>query len=302
MKSRTLKKTRHYIEYALLILACRIVRKMSLAAALRTANALGDATFRILRIRRCVTEENLRAAFPEKRPGEIEEIARSAYRHAARTGIELIRGPAEGKEGLLGRVRFVRRELLDEALEAGRGAVLLTGHFGNWELFGAALVHAGYPVSFVVREQNNRMTDRVINGIRTQTGAEVIPLGMAIRGVIRNLRANKFVALVADQDAGRRGVFVEFFGRPSSTAAGPAALAIKTGAPVLFGYAVREARGRHVLYAESIPVPAGLTEEETVRTVLQDYSDQLERRIREHPDHWFWMHKRWKTRIPEQAG
>jgi KDO2-lipid IV(A) lauroyltransferase len=297
MKSKALKPIQHRIEYILLLWTRRIVWQMPLASVLKIADAVGTITFRVLKIRRRVAEENLRAAFPEKSAAEIEKIALGAYRHMSRTSFELVHSPVEKKEDVLRRVRFMNRELLDKALAAGKGAVLLTGHFGNWELFGSALAHAGYPVSFVVKEQKNKWTDAVINRFRTACGAEVIPLGLAIRGVIRNLRANKFVALVADQDAGRRGVFVRFFGRPSSTAIGPAALALRTGAPILFGYAVREGTSRHVFYAEALPVPAGLSEEETVRSVLQEYSDRLERRIRERPDHWFWMHKRWKTRL-----
>jgi KDO2-lipid IV(A) lauroyltransferase len=128
-----------------------------------------------------------------------------------------------------------------------------------------------------------------------------IPRGAALRGILKALREKKFVAILADQDAGSNGIFVDFLGRPASTGRGPAAFVLKTQAPIVFCVAIREPNGRHRVEAESLTFdlsqngPA-LSEEEKLKFVTQAWTRVLEKYIRQYPDHWFWMHRRWKTK------
>ena len=265
-------------------------------AAMYAADCLGLFIFSILKIRRQVTEQNLKDAFPSKTRQERYTIARNTYLHFARMSFEVIRLARLKREEILSLGIFENKRLYDEAIRTGKGCILLTGHFGNWELFGAYISQMGYPVSFLVKKQTNPLTDCLLHQFREHVGAEIIPLGPAVRGIIKGLRANRFVAMVADQDAGPGGVFVNFFNRPTSTASGPAALAIKTGAPVIFGISIRQKDGRYRFISEKIQVAYkdGLTET-NIRSFLTAYSRLLEKAVRMYPDHWFWMHRRWKT-------
>lgn len=291
-----MKKIQHWIEYIALLSVIRLIDFFPWRWLHTLGGWLGWLTFCVTRIRRKVTLENLRLAFPEWDTKTRADAALNTYRQMGRTALEFMKLASSRKEEVIQRCDLKHSELLDAALERGKGALLLTGHFGNWELFGSLLAYCGYPFSCIAREQKNPLTDRVINRIRKRSGAKVIPLGVSIREVIRNLRANRFVAIVADQDAGRDGVFVDFFGRPSSTSPGVAALALKTGAVIVFGYAVRQSDGRHRMVMEPFPVPEHpLPKEALEKQILQTYSARLEALVRETPDHWFWMHKRWKT-------
>jgi KDO2-lipid IV(A) lauroyltransferase len=266
-----------------------------LPLVLRVADAVGSIFYRS-GMRRDVTLDNLRRAFPEKSSKEIKTIAESAYRQFGRMLFEYMRFPALDSKTVLESCELVNRHLLDEALASGRGGVLVAGHFGNWELMGAYLARLGYPIYFLVGEQRNRLVDDVMNKHRERMGIRIIHRGIAVRGVIRALRDNGFVAMLSDQDARSAGEFVEFFGRPASTFQGPAVFALKTGASIFFGGPIRIANGRHRVVIERFDVEGldGVTPE-NVRLLTQAYTSALERIVRRHPDHWFWMHRRWKT-------
>ncbi|HEX9935396.1 MAG TPA: lysophospholipid acyltransferase family protein, partial [bacterium] len=139
--------------------------------------------------------------------------------------------------------------------------------------------------------------DDMMNRNRERMGAGIIHMGIAVRGVIKVLRNNGIIALLSDQDAGREGVFVDFFGRPSSVHQGPAVFALKMGSPVIFMNAVRLPEGRMRIVLKAVKSD-GLNEAtpENVRKVTQAYTTLLEKAIRQYPDHWFWMHRRWKTK------
>jgi KDO2-lipid IV(A) lauroyltransferase len=295
-----MKRIRHRIEYGILVSAVFLLNRLPLKAVLAFADALGWTAFRILRIRRKVTLDNLRIAFPEKTEAERIAIGGRSYRNFAKMIFEYSRFPVLKKEDVLSLCTVEDREKIDRVLAGGKGAVLVAGHFGNWELMGAALAMMGYPVSFLVGEQHNKLVDDMMNRNRERMGISVIHMGVAVRGVIKALRGNGFVALLSDQDAGREGVFVDFFGKPSSTHQGPAVFALKMGSPVLFGSAVRLSGGRMHMESEVLRFD-DLKEvtPENIRTVTQAYTRLLEQAIRRHPDHWFWMHRRWKTKPPD---
>ena len=120
----------------------------------------------------------------------------------------------------------------------------------------------------------------------------------SLRDILKALRQKKFVAILADQDAGRGGIFVNFMGRPASTAQGPAAFVMKAGAPIVFVVSLRQQGGKHVVESEALyfgDLPSHWSEEEKLRHITQAWTDVLEKYVRRYPDHWFWMHRRWKT-------
>jgi KDO2-lipid IV(A) lauroyltransferase len=302
MASKLRRKLRHRTEYVFLLALMGIVRRVSLKTSHRIANGLGRISFTVLRIRRRVTLDNLRMAFPEKSEKELKGIAFRAYKNFAKMMMEYIRFPIMDRDTVLSLCEVQGRENLDWAVKNGKGAVLVAGHFGNWELMGACLAHMGYPVSFLVGRQKNKLVDDQMNRYREGMGVKLIHMGVAVRGVIRALRSNEWVAMLADQDAHREGVFVDFMGRKASNHQGPAVFALRTSAPILFGSAIRRPDGKHLMVAELLRFD-GLTEvtPENILTVTQAYTALLEKKVREYPDQWFWMHRRWKTK-PEPTG
>ena len=271
------------------------LRALSWERARATGERLGDGV-RGLGLRRRVALENLALAFPQWSVAEREGVLREHYRELGRVVAEyahldrLARAP-------LGEV-FVETAGI-EVLEPlrGRGAILLSGHFSNFELMGA-MVARWNPVDFLVKPLSNAGVERFIAGRRAEAGVGCISTSDGTRGVYQALAAGRWVAILADQDAGRRGLSVPFFGRPASTAAGPARLSLKTGAPIVMGFAVRRPDGRFDLQVES---PLELAEPETPDAVLRltaQHVAVLETRVRARPELWFWLHRRWKTRAP----
>jgi Kdo2-lipid IVA lauroyltransferase/acyltransferase len=269
------------------------------AGARAVGERLGDAV-RGLGLRRRVARENLAAAFPEWSEAERERVLREHYRELGRVAAEY---------GLLGRLtRAPQGEVIVasrgmETLEAlrGRGALLLSGHFSNFELMGAMLGRLN-PVDFLVKPLSNAGVERRIARLREAAGVGCIRTSDGTRAVLRALAAGRWVAILADQDAGRHGIFVPFFGRPASTPAGPARLSLHARAPVVMGFAVRRADGRFDLEVERPLEAPDPDAPDAVERLTARHVALLEARIRTRPEMWFWLHRRWKTRPPAEAA
>jgi KDO2-lipid IV(A) lauroyltransferase len=243
-----------------------------------------------------VTLENLRASFPEKPDSERLRIARTCYRGFATTALEFARLPVLSPEERVARCTLMGREHLDRAVEQGSGAILLTGHFGNWEWLASVLPLLGYPTNVVVGEQRNPRVGARMDAVRRAVGVGVLSATHDLRGILQALSRREFVAIVADQDAGRDGIFIDFLGRPASTAVGPVRLARRFQVPIQMGFAVRLPGGRFCLeLAEPFLVPQEGEEADIHRLFTERWSGILEGYVRAHPEQWFWMHRRWKT-------
>ncbi|MBN2564341.1 MAG: lysophospholipid acyltransferase family protein [Candidatus Eisenbacteria bacterium] len=294
---------RHRMEYAAVRAAQAAICLMPAALARAAGAFLGDVAFSVFRVRRRVVMKHLRRIFGgETSEEELVAIARESYRNFGRMTFEYGRFPMLRLRDVERVVKLTGGAHLDDALAKGGGAILVASHFGNWEL-AATLATMGYPLTFLVGEQHNILVDRLMNRLRERFGVQTVPVTGNLMGVLRALRNNRIVAMLSDQDAGRSGVFVDFLGEKASTPYGPARMSARTGAPLIPGVAVREERGRHELII-CPPVerpPADLPAEEQVRLLTQGYTSVFERFIRERPDHYFWMHRRWKTRPSEEA-
>lgn len=291
-----LKKFRHLLEYLFFLSMGLFTRILPYRWALAFGAKFGSFGFCCIPIRKQVTLDNLAMALPEKSESERLAIARQVYRHLGIMAIEHLRFPLMSPQDLLELVVFEGEDVLKAALARGKGVIITGGHFGNWEIMGCSISAAGYPTSFVVADIHNRYLDRMINEHRASMGVKIIPKGVAIRGVLQDLKDNRCIALLMDQDAGKNGCFVEFFGRQASTPKGPAKYALKTGAAIMLTLSFRQPDGRLKIVFEEIKID-DLTGngEETIREITQRATTRLEERIREFPDHWFWMHRRWKT-------
>lgn len=295
------KRIRHRIEYFSTKALVTLVQVLPYRFSLGLGSFLGDLAFSLFRIRRKVSLENLKRAFGEKYDNkELKRIARRAYRNIGRGFVEYAMFPPL-KNGKLERlVEFEGLENFDKALKNKKGAVVVAGHFGSWELMGAATRQRGYPIDFLVGEQHNLLVDNLMNKYRQLMGIGIIKMGAATRGVIKALRNNRFVAMLSDQDAGRDGTIVSFFGCPASTPKGPAAFALKTDSPVIMGFIIRQDdKKQKVILEKPINIQRSENKEEDIKNLTQAYTSLLEDYIRKYPDHWFWPHRRWKSTLKE---
>ena len=298
-----MRHLKHLLEYAGLLVLTKIAQVLPLSFVLSLGTALGRFIFSILKIRRNVVFENLSYAFPEKKVTELYKIARRNYENFGMMVLEYLRLPKLSAKEIDTLVRFRSQEdklLVDKVLQKGKGAICVTAHFGNWEYLGPLLA-ARYPMIFLYQHQNNPYVDKFIMRTRIANGVESIARGSALRGILKALRQRKFVGLLADQDAGRSGIFVDFFGRPASTAQGPAAFVLRTGAPMLLGFTIRQQDGTHLLATEMLQcdLQQDWNDEQKMYEITKQWTQILEKYIRLYPDHWFWMHRRWKTRPPQ---
>jgi KDO2-lipid IV(A) lauroyltransferase len=275
----------------------RLVRSLPADASVRLGSAMGRLAFDVLGFRRKVVLSNLERHLPEIRShADRLRLGRASYMGFGMALAEFGRLPLVDDRYLGEKIAADGLDHLDKARRRGKGAILVTGHFGSWELMGCALVRMGYPVDFVVGIQRNPLVQDLMNGLRRGAGIEVIDIH-STHAIVRAIRHNRFLAMLSDQDAGSRGVFVEFLNEQASTAAGAARLAVLTGAPVITGFIIRTANTRHRVVIEPpiYPDPSRDREEEVLR-ITEAYSRTIEAYVRRYPDHWLWAHRRWKSR------
>ncbi len=265
-------------------------------SAQRLGAILGSGAFYIVGGRKRVAMENLRHAFPEKTEDERLAITKGAFRNFGIAFVELLWFPNFTKTNLFQIVSLSNEQAVYDAEKAGKGIILLTGHFGSWELSGltaGAIVQSQLVI--IVQTQNNLLVDKVINEHRCALGNRVVPMGMAVREIIRTLNNHGAVALAADQSAAMESIHIEFFGRKVTTHEGPAVFSLKTGAPIIMQFIIRQPDMSYVFRFEPISTE-NLPEdhEAAVEELTKRHTKMLEQYIRQYPDQWLWLHRRWK--------
>jgi KDO2-lipid IV(A) lauroyltransferase len=269
--------------------------------ALRVAAAAALVGYAIVRPLRRTGMRNLALAFPDRPVAERRRILRHSMANLGRMVAELAHLPRMTADDLRQTVVFEDEAWWAANVGAPRdtGALILSGHFGNWELLVFAHGMRGFPVSMVHRTIANPLVDRWLNLLRARAGTRLVRKRQAAGGVLRALHDRELLVLPFDQNSTRGlGVFVDFFGVPASTNAGIARLARRTGAPVVPAFIVREGRsGQHRVHVlPIIYVQRSGDAESDVRRATQQFSDVFESMVRRHPEQWLWVHKRWKTR------
>lgn len=290
---------RTYIEYALAWTILKSLGALPRAAAIRLAQAVG-ALARTLRPRLSRhAETNLRLAFPDLDERERERILRGVFSNLGRLLGEISRFPRFNRDNISSIVVYEGLENFLAARDEGRGVILLTGHIGAWELSVFAHSLYGHPMSFLKRNVDNPLVERLAESYRLRHGNRSIDKRGSVREILKTLKAGGVVGILADLNATREeGVFVDFFGVPASTTAGVATLALRTGAVVLPGYIVwdDEAKIHRLHFEKPIETISTGNQKEDVITNTQRYTKALEEIIRRYPDQWLWIHRRWKTR------
>jgi Kdo2-lipid IVA lauroyltransferase/acyltransferase len=294
-----MKSWRHRLEFVAVALVAGIVRLMPARMAAACGTAIGNAFYLVDRPHRELAVANLEAAFPRRSPPECRAVARAVFAHFGRLLVALLRFSRLPRDRMLELVEFEGDERVRHAQAQGRGVLFFTGHFGFWELH--AIVHgvAFGRVAVLARALDNPYLHAMLERVRTCTGNTVIYRRSAMRRVLRALAANEGVAILVDQHIqGADAVYVDFFNRPVATTSALAALALRTGAPVIPVFAVPLPGGRYRMVYEHAVSPPSENGAAGVREFTQRCTDVLEMYVRRHPELWLWMHRRWRDLEP----
>lgn len=281
-------------------MALAALRSGDRRGSLARGRRLGRLVQRVAPLRRRVAWQNLEAAFPEMSESRRRETLNRVYENFGCVLADFARAGRRPVEPIDESIRVDNLEAVEAAQRAGRGGLLLTAHYGNWEALGAAVAQAGFPVTMLGARQRNLAVERLFDELRTARGARTTTRRRGLRPVVSALRRGEFVATLADQDGGRDGFFVPFLGRTASVQAGVFQLAARLGTPVITGFSYREGDRWHARLDDPVfPDPAageGSAADAEARRLAEVYTRRVEEAVQRRPDHWFWFHRRWKTR------
>jgi KDO2-lipid IV(A) lauroyltransferase len=291
----------HRAEYYTMRATIQALRALSWSAAGKVGESLGRLGYRPLGIRKRVVEKQIAAAFPELSQQRVRELSIASYAHLGRSFVETALLDTLGKRGLIDLVETVDGwELVEQVMARGRGAVLVTGHIGNWELAGAYVAARGVPLDAIARGMANPLFDAFLNHTREEMGMTIVHDSEAVRRTPRSLRAGRAVAFVADQGVlGLASTFVPFFGRPAKTPRGAAVFALRFEVPVLFVVAIRQPNGRYRILVERIEARQTGDRDRDVDAIVARFTERLEHWVRIVPAQYFWQHRRWKRQPPD---
>ena len=293
-------------DYLLQYLTANLVIFLAQALPLRTALRWGECAGRLAaalsRGRRKIAVENLRRAYPEMSEEEAGSMAVRVFEHFGRSIVEgavahrLIRPSTYRRH-----IRIAHEDRLSRVIAEGNGGILVTAHLGVWEVMGRLHQFEGLRLHNVYRSVKNPLLDRMIRRRRTEIGQVMVDREGALPKLLRVLRRKGYIGLLIDQHAKRDGVWVSFFGRPASTTPGPALLALRTGAPILTVYSRRlPGTYRFELFVDE-PIYAKPTGDRTadIERVTRELSRRMEGYVRQCPEQWLWLHRRWREPPPE---
>lgn len=291
-----MKLLRHLIEYSLIKIMEAIVSAPPLRAATRWGESLGSTLRRVLPRRSALVLENLRAAFPWKRPEEIRVIADRFWRNLGRIAVEFIRAREVVPDPLGDAHDVSNLDVLKAALAENRGVIIVASHYCNWEINGIILDRLvkglGGRFTAISRPMKNPFAEAWVQSRRAAEGMPVILHRQAVRESLRTLRRGEAIGALVDQNLYTGGIFVDFFGRPAATTFLPALLHSRTGSPIVLSWVTRE-DGRFHIHFERVAFPIVL-DDERYSAWTRVINERLESIIREKPEWWFWIHNRWK--------
>jgi len=296
---------RETVEFAVVWAFVHSLRLLPRGLARAVGAAIGSWAYRGLGRLRRVGLRNLEMAFPGLTPRDREAILRSEYRNLGFLLAEFCKMPNYTAETASRFIRYDGLENYLRARERGKGVLVLTGHLGAWEL--SSFYHSlmGMPMGMVIRRLDNPLVDAFVNRIRCLRGNRVIHKDDFARGLISSMRKGETVGILMDTNmTPPQGVFVPFFGVEACTASGMARIAEKTGAAVVPGFLLwEESERRYVLrFGPELDVVHTGDAEQDALTNTAAFTAAIERYVRQYPEQWLWMHRRWKTRPPGEAG
>ncbi len=301
MNSKKLRQSiSRYLGWLGLIFSSLIIKVIPGWCLYALARNMARLGYLIARKQRKIALDCLNIAFgQEKTKDQIEQIAKDCFTFMAKSGLE-IRFLMERPQTLKARVEIAGKNNLDAALSKGRGAILVSAHFGNFPLMLAKLSLEGYKISGIMRYMRDTRAEKIFMQKRTQLGIKTIysqPRQLCVEETIKTLRNNELVFIPLDQNFGTGGVFVDFFGRKAATATGPVVLALRTKASILPCFIIRQKDDRHkIVFEQPLILEEAKVSEESIVTNIQRLTNIIESYIRKYPAEWGWIHRRWKSR------
>lgn len=293
---------RHRLEHGAVVFVRAIVRLLPDVVVRQLGALLGLTFYALDRVHRRVADTNLATAFPNRDRRERRALTRAMFVHFGRLLFELLKFSTLGPDGMRARIEFEGRERAESAYAQGKGVLFFTGHFGFWEIHAIGHALSLPPIGVLARALDNPHLNTLLEQVRGSTGNWVIYRQGAIRKVLRALAAGQGVAMLIDQHMhSPDAIYVDFFERPAATTSMLAALAMRTGAPVVPVFALPLAGGRYRLIYEHPVPPPDQDSPDGVREFTQRCTDVLEMYVRRHPTLWLWMHRRWRdARLPAE--
>jgi len=256
---------------------------------------LGSVAYRFASDQRAIAERHLNLSLDLEDGTSADHVIRRCFQNLGKNFIEFVRFPHTSTKRNREIVTFEGTERIDGALARGNGAIILTGHFGNWELLAANLAEQVSPLTPIARRLRSRRLDALVRHWRVAAGYSTIDRDNAARDILRCLKRNELVGVLADVDTSVEGVFVDFFGRPAYTPYSPVAIALKTGAPLLPTFIIRQPDDSHRVIVEpplELKTTGNRNQDLLINT--QMFTGIIESYVRRYPEQWIWMHQRWK--------
>jgi KDO2-lipid IV(A) lauroyltransferase len=288
-----------YIVYKLLRAMILVLGFIPFSVAQFIGKMAGTLAFMVPMSRKKVALENILCSFDGMMTRtEARKLLRKVYLHFGQMFLEVPHAMRLSPQNIHKYVVFDSEQNLRDALAKGKGVLALTGHFGNWELMAAAVaMHFGNS-SVVARPLDFKPADQLMIDLRSRYGSEIIPARRGMRHLIRAARRNKIIGILLDQNVDwYDGTFVDFLGRPACVNKGLALLALKTGAPVIPFFSVRDKSGRYrIIIGKEVALIRTGDKTRDIEDNTALFTSIIESYVRKYPHHWFWFHKRWKTR------
>jgi len=271
-------------------------RMRSDVGRMRLGRTIGGAMMRLDQRRLEITASNVAHAFPDRNEEERANIVRGSYDNLGITLAELLAFPSMTAEHIMHRMQIPDIEHVKERAAQGLPNVLISGHYGNWELIAlAGALHAQTPFVIVAHPLKNRSADVLLNSYRTRFGNRIVPMHSAARELVRVMREGGTVAFLADQHADEsRDPSIEFFGRATPTYEAPAALALKFNATMWCAFARRQQDGSYIAPLSAVPMADLGTTRDDARELTRRHVVLLEAAVQEEPHLWSWQHRRWR--------
>lgn len=284
------------LEYILFLSLSFFFRLIGLNLARKFSFVIAFIFYHLIPIRRDVVFDNLRHAFPQYSEDKIKQIAYGSYQSFCITLSEILYMPWLSETKLKSIMICNDKNKILQRYEEGKGVILLSAHLGNWEYLATSVAaQINQKFSVVVKPQRNPYVNKWMNKYRTKWTNDVVPLGVSIRNIFSVLLNKGIVAMVADQRGPEESLKLEFFGRKTSVYIGPAVLSLKTNAPIIYGLSVRQSDFNYdvkIIEVDRSNLPE--EEDEKIKILTERMVIILEDIIRQYPEQWLWMHKRWK--------
>lgn len=296
-----LKLLRRYVRFWLIKAFAFVLRLFPLRLGTSFGASCGRLAFYLLPHERGKTLTHLRWAFGhEKSEEQIRQIGKETFAHLGRTFVEWQKMPFLSDEAILAQVETENFEQVQELLKKGKGLIVLTGHFGNWEWLAAYFGCLGYQGVVLARRIYFEPYNRELVALRKSHHVETFYRDDSPKKILKALANNHILGILPDQDVDKiSGIFVPFFGRDAFTPTAPVALARASGAPLVPAFMVRSKDKFKLIFDKPIQVEKTKDREADIRRYTLEWHTVFEQYVRRYPDHWVWMHRRWKTR-PEQ--